>query len=115
MEFERQKVNLLAKSIQGFVKFVNRSYTERFLSISNPEKLYRLKLIIEEYNFSGIGSELERVNRHVWDGRATGMLLERFKSALGIVAEYIENNENDLFIFTARIYTLKSLMSSIRE
>ncbi|TCN27312.1 hypothetical protein [Mesobacillus foraminis] len=115
MEFERQKVNLLAKSIQGFVKFVNRSYKGQFHHISNPEKLYRLKLIVEEYNFSGIGSELARVNKHVWDGRATGMLLDRFKSALGTVAEYIENNENDLFIFTARVYTIKSLMSSLRE
>lgn len=115
MEFERQKVYLLAKSIQGFVNFVNSSYTNQCHHISNPEKLYRLKLIVEEYNFIGIGNELERVNNHVWDGRATGMLLERFKTALEIIAEYIENNKNDLFIFTARVYTLNSLISSLKN
>jgi hypothetical protein len=103
---------MLAENINGFVIFVHTNYENRHKSyVENPDKLYQLKLLIEEYKFQLIAEELTRINQFVWNEKYTNLLVGRFKKGMLVIEEYIDNNYNDLFLFTGRIYTLKNLYS----
>jgi len=107
MEIKQQKAILLATNIKEFVDLVLNAKNHPFGPLSHPEKLLRLKLIVEEYRVETIAEELLRVNTYMWDEQASQLLIERFKYAFHHISEYIENNYNDLFFFSARIYTLE--------
>ena len=107
MELERQKSILLATAIKEFVDLVISKENEPFSKNSNSDKLFRLKLIVEEYRLGTIAGELLRVNTHTWDEQATRILIDRFITAFKHIAEYVENNQNDLFMYSGRIYTLE--------
>jgi hypothetical protein len=107
MELEQQKAQLLATNIKGFVDLVQNGKNQPFGQISNSEKLFRLKLIIEEFRIETIADELLRVNTHTWDEQASGILVDRFITAFHHIREYVENNYHDLFFVSARIYTLE--------
>jgi hypothetical protein len=104
---DRQKVIMVAKHMNEFAQFVYSSYVGNPQLILNRDKHFRLKLLIEEFNFTGIADELLRLNKHTGELRETKMLLERFQSALSHVADYVDQNHNDLFLFSGRTYTLK--------
>ena len=103
---------MLAENINGFIEYVYKSYQTNNTYLSHPDKLYRLKLLIEEFEFRIIASELLRINRFEFDEKYTSILVNRFRKAIGIIGEYIDHNENDLFIFTPRLHTLRSISSS---
>jgi len=107
MELERQKLILLAIAIKEFVELVISSDNRGFDENSNSEKLFRLKLIVEEYRLGTIAEELLRVNTHTWDERASNILIDRFITAFQPISEYVENNQKDLFMYSGRIYTLE--------
>ena len=50
MNFEMQKAIILADNINGFIKFVQRQKIKTTLE-SNTDKLYQVKLWMEEYKF----------------------------------------------------------------
>jgi hypothetical protein len=104
---QRQKVIMVAKHMNEFAEFVYSSYAGTPQLILNRDKHYRLKLLIEEFNFTGIAGELLRLNKHSGEHRETKILLERFQSALRHVADYVDQNHSDLFLFSGRTYTMK--------
>jgi len=112
MTIEMDKANLLAEAIKGFELFVQKSYRENNTNLSNSEKLYRLKHLVDEFKLNIIAAELSRINRFVYDEKYTMILVNDFKKAITIIGEFIDNNYDDLFIFSARLYTLRSLGSS---
>ncbi|MFJ7511888.1 hypothetical protein ACIQW7_20870 [Peribacillus simplex] len=110
MNFEMQIANMLAKNINGFITFVRENHeNENNCFCLNRDKLYQLKLLVEEFKFQVLADELKRINRFTWDENYTHLLVDRFRKGMGIIEEYVENNYSDLFIFTARLYTLNSL------
>lgn len=116
MNFEMQMARMLADNIDGFVKFVYRHHEDRNNCFTlNRDKLYQLKLLLEEYKFQLIADELQRINRFTWDETYTYLLVDRFREGMAIVDEYIENNYHDLFIFTARVHTLNNFSLSINR
>ncbi|MFJ7745411.1 hypothetical protein [Peribacillus sp. NPDC097295] len=116
MNFEMQMARMLAENIDDFVKFVHRQYDDINSCFTlNRDKLYQLKLLIEEYKFQMVADELQRINRFTWDETYTYLLVDRFREGMAIIDEYVENNYHDLFIFTARIYTLNNFSLSINR
>lgn len=112
---EMEKAKLLAENIKGFKDYVLRSYQDKNVYLSDPEKLFRLKLLVEEYKLHIIADELFRINRFTWDEKVTYLLVNRFKKAITIIGEYIENNYEDLFIFTPRLSILVTSVNSFRK
>ncbi|MBM4762755.1 hypothetical protein [Bacillus sp. B15-48] len=106
MELERQKVLLLATSLKNFVHFVHDRFHKKFESISNKEKLIRLKLLVEEYQFKTIANELLRLNKVSFDEHQTRLLIARFIDSFRHVVDFFEHNKSELFIFSGRIYTI---------
>ncbi|WP_226087537.1 MULTISPECIES: hypothetical protein [Mesobacillus] len=109
MNFDMQKANLLAENIKGFAEFIQKCYNHKSGLILNHDKLYQVKLWVEEYKFNQIADELARINMFEWDGKYTLLLVERFSKGLRIIDDYVEYNQSDLFILTARIHILKNL------
>ncbi|MFF2588009.1 hypothetical protein ACFVSS_08990 [Peribacillus butanolivorans] len=110
MNYEMQIANMLAKNINGFIKFVHKHHENKNnIFCLNTDKVYQLKLLVEEFKFQVLADELLRINRFTWDENYTHLLVDRFRFGMSIIEEYVENNYNDLFIFTARLYTLNSL------
>jgi hypothetical protein len=107
MELDQQKAIQLATNIKNFVHLVLTGKNHPFGKLSNSEKWYRLSLIVEEFKIETIADELLRVNTHTWDEHASRVLIERFITAFKHISEYVENNYNDLFFVSARIYTLE--------
>ncbi|UYZ23839.1 hypothetical protein [Mesobacillus jeotgali] len=109
MNFEMQKANLLAENIKGFAEYVQKCYTSKSGLILNHDKLYQVRLWVEEYKFNQLAEELARINMFEWDEKYTLLLVERFWKGLVIIEDYVEHYHSDLFILTARIHTLKNL------
>ena len=67
MGFEREKANLLAANLRGFIQYVQNSFQENNKNLSNPDQLYRLKHLVDEFKFHIIADELIRVNAFEYD------------------------------------------------
>lgn len=115
MNFEMQKANLLAENIKEFIKFVNKSYENKASTMINMEKLYHIKLLIDEHKFKLLADELTRINKFSWDEKYTYYLVDRFQAGLSIIDDYVQYHENDLFMISARVYTLKSLCGAFNK
>lgn len=116
MKFEMQKANMLAESINGFIKLIHKIHENSKINfIKNTDKIYQIKLISEEFKFQIIADELIRINRFAWDEKYTYLLVDKFKEGLNIIDEYVGYNYNELYIFTARLYTLKNLCISFSK
>lgn len=107
MELEQEKIILLAENLLGFVTFVQNSYIHNTY-MSDKEQLYRLKNLVDEYKLQLLAEELIRINRFSWEKEETEPLVERVNKGVNSINEYIKNNLDGLFIFSARVYTLKS-------
>ncbi|MGE6375991.1 hypothetical protein [Peribacillus muralis] len=110
MNFEMQIANMLADQIKGFIEFVHKHHQDKNnIFCLHIDKLYQLKLLVEEFKFQVWADELKRINRFTWDENYTHLLVDRFRKGYIIVEEYVGNHYDDLFIFTARLHTLNSL------
>ncbi len=106
---------MLAQQIDGFIKFVQENYENKHKSyIENPDKLYQVRLLIEEFKFQLNAAELCRINRFSWNERYTNLLVDDVKKGLDVIEEYVHRNYDDLFILTGRLHTLRSLCSSFQ-
>lgn len=112
MNFEMQKANLLANNINSLISYVRKNHENKNNFRFNSDKLYTIKLLIEEYKFQILADELLRINKFTWDEKYTYYLVDRFIEGIKIIDEYIHKNYNDLFLLTARLYTLKDLSQS---
>ena len=106
---------MLAENIKGFINYVQLSHQKNNIHLSNPDKLYRLKLLLHEFQFRIIADELLRINRFIFDEKYTSILVNLFRNGIQVIGEYIENNYHDLYIFTPRLYTLRSIGSSFSQ
>jgi hypothetical protein len=113
MNTEMQKANLLAENINSFIKFVQKNHETKFSL--NTDKLYQIKLLIEEFRFQILADELLRINQFSWDEKYTHYLVDSFRKGIDIIDEYLKNNYDDLYIFTARLSTLKDLSLSFSK
>lgn len=114
MNFEMQKAIILAENINGFIKFVQRQKIQNNFRIET-DKLYQVKLWMEEYKFQILSDELLRINQFDWDEKYTFYLVDRLQKGINIIDEYVKNNYPQLFILTARLYTLKNLSNSFNK
>lgn len=112
MNIEMEKANLLARNILTFIKFVQTCHDKKNSSYTNTDKVYQIKLIIIEYKFRILAEELLRINRFTWDEKYTHYLVDQLQKGINVIDEYVQHNYHDLFIFTARLYTLKNLCLS---
>ncbi|KAB2336316.1 hypothetical protein F7731_12575 [Cytobacillus depressus] len=112
MNFEMQKANMLADNIIALLKFVQKNYEVKNSFYSNPDKWYQIKLLMEEYKFKILAEELKRINRFIWDEKYTHYLVKQFRKGKSVIDEYVKNNYDDLFILTAKLYTLEKLCQS---
>lgn len=111
MEHEKEKVMLLAENLLGFVDFVRKHDSHNFLS--DPEYQFRLKNLVEEYKLHLLASEILRINQFTREKKQTNILISRVKKAIESIDEFVENNVDRLFIFSARLYTLKAILRTI--
>ena len=115
MNFNMKIANLLAENINGFVEFVYKSQDNKSSLILNMDKLYQIRLFVEEFKLQILADELKRINQFSWNEKYTHLLVERFRKGIDVIDEYVERNYDDLFIFTARLHTLKSLSLLLRK
>lgn len=99
---------MLAENINAFIKFIHKNHQKNSFQL-NTDKLYQIKLLIEEFKFQIIADELLRINRFDWDERYTYLLVGQFKIGLDIIEEYVKNYDDELFLLTARLHTLSVL------
>ncbi|MEH7392074.1 hypothetical protein [Bacillus sp. JJ1474] len=97
------------------MKYVHKSYENRNNVYSNSDKLYQIKLLAIEFKFQIIAEELLRINQFSWDEKYTHYLVDEFQKGLNIMEEYVRKNYDDLFILSARLYTLNSHSLLIRS
>lgn len=112
LNFEMLKANLLAENIYEFINFTQKSYENKNNIHPNKDKIYQIKLLIQEFRFQIIADELHRINQYSWEPKYTHYLVDQFQEGINVIEEYVKNNYNDLFLFTARIYTLQNLIQS---
>lgn len=115
MDFEMQKAIMLAENIHSFIKLVHKYHHDKNSFRVNPDKLYQIKLIIEDFKFQIIADELLRINQYDWNEKYTFYLVDQFNQGITIIAEYLKNNYDDLFLLSGRVYTLKSQSFSLRK
>ncbi|WP_449536532.1 hypothetical protein [Ferdinandcohnia sp. Marseille-Q9671] len=110
MKVEMRIARMLAENVDGFIKFVQETYENRNKSyIENPDKLYQVKLLVEEYKFQLNADELLRINQFSWDERYTTILVDSIREGRDVIEEYVNNHYADLFIVSARLHTIKDL------
>ena len=114
MNFERQKAMALAKNIKEFIEFIHRQKNQNNFRI-DTDKLFQVKLWIEEFKFQIVADELIRINQFDWNEKYTLYLVDQFQQGIKIIDEYVKNNYNELFIITARLHTLKNLCNSFSK
>ncbi|MGG0719646.1 hypothetical protein ABE096_18970 [Robertmurraya massiliosenegalensis] len=105
MNFEQERAILFGENLIHFANYVRHSQDKDYLF--DPDKLFRLKNLIDEYRLQALGAEIVRLNQFCWEPRESERLIERASQAIANIDEYIQNNMNGLFIFSARVYTLK--------
>ncbi|WHY75430.1 hypothetical protein QNH20_14890 [Neobacillus sp. WH10] len=115
MNFEMQKANMLAEQINGFIQYIQKSYKTKNSLHTDKDKIYQIKLWMEDFKFQIIADELLRINQFSWDEKYTYYLVDQFRKGINIIDEYVTNNYNDLFIITARLYTLKNLSQLLQK
>jgi hypothetical protein len=111
MDIMMQKANLLADNILQFVKLVNKSYQQNKKSNLH----YQLMLMVEDFKFQSLANEIKRVNNVISEENYTLLLVERFKKGMPVIEELVGRNYDELYIFTAKIYTLKNLCTLFNE
>lgn len=113
MRYEMRIATMLAANIDGFIQFVEENYDNKHKSyVENPDKLYQIRLLTEEFKFQLNASELRRINRYSWNEPYTILLVDDIKKGLDVIEEYVRRNYDDLFLLTGRLHTLRSLCSS---
>jgi len=109
LKFAMQKAILLAVNMKDFTEFVQKLATNKSGLILDQNKLYQVKLWMEEHKFRSLAEEILRINRFEWDEKYTLLLVNRFWKGFMIIHDYVEYHYSDLFILTARLHTLRNL------
>lgn len=108
MQFQMQKANFVADSVLLLIEFVNNSHQQANRLRFNPDKVYQLKLLTEEYQLQSLAEELRRINLHTWDERYSFLLMERIENGMSVIEEFVQRHYDELFVFSAKLYTIKN-------
>jgi hypothetical protein len=115
MNFEMQKALMLAEKIHDFINYVQKYHDTKNSSLFQKDKLYQIKLLINEYKFRLLADELHRINQYEWDEKYSFLLVDSFIKGFDVIEEYVNNYSDDLFLLKARLYTLRSLSLSFNR
>lgn len=115
MNSNMKLANLLADNIDEFIQFVYNNQHEKSVFLLNKDKSYQLRLFIEEYKCQITADELHRINRFCWNDTYTHLLVADLQKGLYVMDEYVERNDRDLFIYSARLHTLKNLSELVER
>ncbi|MHC0035370.1 hypothetical protein [Pseudoneobacillus sp. C159] len=115
MNLKMQKGIMLSENIHSFIKYVQKQKEEKSANRFHPDKLFQIKLFIDEFRFKILADELWRINQFEWDEKYTHYLVDEFLKGIQIIDEFIERNPDDLFLLKGRLYTLKNLSHSIKQ
>ncbi|PLS05436.1 hypothetical protein [Neobacillus cucumis] len=113
MKIEMQKANMLAENINDFIRYVQKNHEQKNNFRFHSDKLYQVKLFVEEFKFQIIADELLRINQYSWDGKYTYYLVDCFKKGMDIIDEYVRKNYEELYLLTSRLYILKDLLQLV--
>ncbi|WP_050614358.1 hypothetical protein [Bacillus testis] len=109
MEFKMEMANLLAKNIKEFIDLVDKHQKDDNHLIVNKDKVYQVKLFIEEWKFQVLADELQRINQFCWNEKYTCLLVEDFRKGMVVIDEYVARNYDDLFILAGRLHILGNI------
>jgi hypothetical protein len=112
MNSNMRKANLLAENLQGLIDLVNKTYHHHTYFVPNQDVLYRLHALVGEFRFQILADELLRLNKYSWDEKQTVDIIEKLDKKIAIIDEFIRNNYNDLFLFSGRVHSIRSIMDS---
>ncbi|WP_421385332.1 hypothetical protein ACOJQI_11375 [Bacillus salacetis] len=115
MNFNMERAKLLTMNLQGFIDLVNRTYEQHSYIVLNQDLLYRLKLLVEEYRFQLLADELKRLTRYEGEEKQTLMNIEKVKEKISIIDDFIQVNYDDLFIFSGRVHSIRSIIDMFEE
>ncbi len=115
MKTSMRKARLLAESLQGLLDLVTRAYEEHHYYVQNEQSLYRLKSLVDEHRFQLYVDELNRLNTFSWDEKQTITLINRVGENIKPIEEYVFQRYNDLFLFSGRIHSIKSIIASFMK
>jgi hypothetical protein len=115
MDLRMQKALLLAQNLDDFIKYVYKNYEDKNSYRFHSDKLYQVKLFIEEYKFQILADELWRINQYEWDGKYTHLLVDSFIKGINVIDEFVNTHPTDLFLLMARLHTLKSLSFAMKH
>lgn len=114
MTVQRERALLLGEALLAFSDYVQQHYEKKKISF-HPDKLFRLKCLTEEFQLSLLGKEILRINQFMWMENETQPLLKKLEKNIEIIEDYAEKNLEDLFLFSPRIFMIKSLLMIMGE
>jgi hypothetical protein len=112
MDFRMQKAIMLAENIHGFIKYVQTYHENKNSFRFHSDKLYQIKLFIDEYKFQILADELWRINQYEWDEKYTHLLVDSFIKGIKVIEEYVNRHSDELFLLKGRLYTLNNISLS---
>ncbi|MGM0845715.1 MAG: hypothetical protein ACQEUT_12115 [Bacillota bacterium] len=115
MNFKINYAKMIAENLQGFLDLVNRTYDHHSYYVLHQDTLYRLKLLVEEFRLKTFAEELFRLTKYETEEKQILMNIEKVHEKMIILEEFIENNQNDLFIFTGRVHSILSIIDTLNN
>jgi hypothetical protein len=115
LNFNMERAKLLTMNLQGLIDLVNRTYEHQSYIVLNKDVLHRLKLLVEEFRFQLLADELNRLTKYEGEEKQTLMNIEKVNEKIGILDEYIQGNYDDLFIFSGRVHSIRSIIDMFEE
>jgi hypothetical protein len=115
LNFNMERAKLLTMNLQGFIDLLNRTYEHHSYMVLNQDVLYRLKLLVEEYRFQLLADELKRLTQYEGEEKQTLMNIKKVNEKIGIIDEFIQSNYDDLFIFSGRVHSIRSIIDMFDE
>ena len=115
MNFNMQKAKLLTVNLQGFIDLVSRIHDHHSNTVVNQDILYRLTLLVEEFKLQILADELKRLTKFVGEERQTLLNIEKVNEKIIIIDDFIQQNYDDLFIFSGRVYSIRSIIETIKD
>lgn len=115
MNFNLERAKLLTLNLQGFIDLVSRIHDHQSSMGVIQDVLYRLKLLVEEFRLQILADELKRLTKFVGEERQTLMNIEKVKEKMIIIDDFIQQNYDDLFIFSGRVHSIRSIIDTIKK
>jgi hypothetical protein len=115
MNFNTERAKLLAVNLQGFIDLVDRTVEQHSFIVLNKDILYRLKLLVEEFRFQILADELFRLTKYESEEKQTLMNIEKVNEKIVILEEFVQQNYDDLFIFSGRVHSIRSIIEMFNE